>query len=36
MTHFNKRDLDSERIRDLMRDHIAIGLDNFHKFIANQ
>jgi len=33
---FNDRVLDSDGIRDLMRNHVAIGLNNFHKFLELQ
>lgn len=33
---FNIRRLNSNAIGELMRDHIAVGLRNFHKFIENQ
>lgn len=34
--NFNDRVLDSDEIRDLMRDHIAVGLKNFHAFLKSQ
>ena len=36
MKHFNERILDSDEIRDLMRDHISVGLYNFHQFLKLQ
>ncbi len=34
--HFNKKDVTSDEIRELMREHIEIGLNNFHAFLNAQ